>query len=89
MDDQAELLTRRLDRERRIRKESETIIEAKSRELYIKSQELERAIAAERRYSEKILADEHTLRENEEKFRSIYEGSNDAVMLLSEKGFFD
>ncbi|MBK5206205.1 MAG: PAS domain S-box protein [Polaromonas sp.] len=30
-----------------------------------------------------------TLKENEEKFRSIYEGSNDAIMLLTGKGYFD
>ncbi|OGB04102.1 MAG: hypothetical protein A3E79_15315 [Burkholderiales bacterium RIFCSPHIGHO2_12_FULL_61_11] len=30
-----------------------------------------------------------TLKENEEKFRSIYEGSNDAIMLMTENGFFD
>ena len=29
------------------------------------------------------------LRESEERFRTIYEGSNDAIMLLTEKGFFD
>jgi len=29
------------------------------------------------------------LRENEQKFRAIYEGSNDAIMLLDENGFFD
>ena len=29
------------------------------------------------------------LLESEEKFRSIYEGSNDAIMLLTEKGFFN
>lgn len=27
--------------------------------------------------------------QHEEKFRSIYEGSNDAIMLLTERGFFD
>ncbi|MDO9217058.1 MAG: PAS domain S-box protein [Lacisediminimonas sp.] len=32
---------------------------------------------------------EQVLRDNEEKFRSIYEGSNDAIMLLTDKGFFD
>lgn len=32
---------------------------------------------------------EQTLKENEEKFRSIFEGSNDAIMLLTEKGYFD
>ena len=32
---------------------------------------------------------EAALRSNEEKFRAIYEGSNDAIMLLTEKGFFD
>ncbi|HEY5132867.1 MAG TPA: PAS domain S-box protein, partial [Candidatus Krumholzibacteriaceae bacterium] len=32
----------------------------------------------------------HTqMRESEEKFRTIFESSNDAVMLLDEKGFFD
>ncbi|MCJ7800423.1 MAG: PAS domain S-box protein, partial [Polaromonas sp.] len=37
----------------------------------------------ERRRAEQVLKD------NEEKFRSIYEGSNDAIMLLTDKGFFD
>lgn len=32
---------------------------------------------------------EETIRENEEKFRAIYEGSNDAIMLLTETGFID
>ncbi|MEW5956648.1 MAG: GAF domain-containing protein [Chloroflexota bacterium] len=32
---------------------------------------------------------EESLRENEERFRAIFEGSNDAVMLLTEQGFFD
>lgn len=32
---------------------------------------------------------EEALRENEEKFRTLYESSSDAVMLLNEKGFFD
>lgn len=32
---------------------------------------------------------EQVLRDNEEKYRSIYEGSNDAIMLLNDKGFFD
>ena len=32
---------------------------------------------------------ERLLLENEEKFRSLYETSNNAIMLLSEKGFFD
>ncbi|MDO8717480.1 MAG: PAS domain S-box protein [Polaromonas sp.] len=32
---------------------------------------------------------EQVLKGNEEKFRSIYEGSNDAIMLLTDKGFFD
>lgn len=40
--------------------------------------------------SAKILRlSEQKLREGEEKFRSIYEGSNDAIMLLTDKGFFD
>jgi PAS domain S-box-containing protein len=32
---------------------------------------------------------EEALRKSEEKFKSIFEGSNDAIMLLNEKGFFD
>jgi PAS domain S-box-containing protein len=32
---------------------------------------------------------EQVLKDNEEKFRSIYEGSSDAIMLLTDKGFFD
>jgi len=32
---------------------------------------------------------EEALRKSEEKFKAIYLGSNDAIMLLSEKGFFD
>jgi len=32
---------------------------------------------------------EEALLESEEKFKSIYESSNDAIMLLNEKGFFD
>ncbi len=32
---------------------------------------------------------EEALRDSESRFRAIYEGSNDAVMLLTEKGFFD
>jgi len=48
MDDKVELLQRRLARERVARKQAEQIIEEKSRQLYIKSQELERTAAAER-----------------------------------------
>lgn len=32
---------------------------------------------------------EDDLRDSEAKFKAIYEGSNDAIMLLTEKGFFD
>jgi len=32
---------------------------------------------------------EEDLRENEEKFKAIFEGSNDAIMLLDESGFLD
>ena len=32
---------------------------------------------------------EYMLKGNEEKFRSIFEGSNDAIMLLTKQGFFD
>ncbi len=37
----------------------------------------------------KIKQAEIVLAEKEEKFRAIYEGSNDAIMLLDEKGIFD
>ena len=47
MENQVELLYRRLERERRARKEAEKIIEEKSRELYLKSQELELFAEAE------------------------------------------
>ncbi len=47
-------------------------------------------------YLEGILEDiterkrtEETIQDSEEKLRAIYEGTNDAVMLLNEKGFFD
>lgn len=49
MDNQVELLKRRLVRERLARKNAEEIIEEKSRELYARSRELERTVAAERR----------------------------------------
>ena len=32
---------------------------------------------------------EHALAQSEARFRALYEGSNDALMLLTEKGFFD
>jgi PAS domain S-box-containing protein len=32
---------------------------------------------------------EQTLKENEEKLRDLFESSNDAIMLLTEKGYFD
>ncbi len=47
MENQAELIQRRLARERIARKRAEQIIEEKSRDLYIKTQELERTTAAE------------------------------------------
>lgn len=48
MDDRVELLQRRLARERVARKQAEQIIEEKSREIYRKNEDLERAAAAER-----------------------------------------
>lgn len=38
---------------------------------------------------EKIRQAEKTLAEKEEKFHAIFEGSNDAILLLNEKGVFD
>lgn len=48
MDTSVELLERRIARERIARKQAEQIIEEKSRELYLKGQELEHIAAAER-----------------------------------------
>lgn len=39
--------------------------------------------------SERIAKNEKSLRDNEEEYRMLYEGSSDAVMMLDEKGFFD
>ena len=47
-DSRIELLQRRIERERVARKQAEQIIEEKSRELYLKGQELEQIAAAER-----------------------------------------
>jgi diguanylate cyclase (GGDEF)-like protein len=47
MTEEISILKRRLDREREARKQAERIAEEKSRELFIKNQELKRAIEAE------------------------------------------
>ncbi len=65
MDDDA-LLRRRLERERLARQEAEAIIEQKSRELFTKSQELERLAVAER----KARREAETLRDAFEVFTS-------------------
>ncbi len=44
--------------------------------------------ALEKEVAERTLA-EIALRESEERFRAIFQGSSDALMLLTEKGFFD
>ena len=48
-DEEVRLLLRRIERERRARKEAERIAEQKSRELYLKNRELERLAAGEAR----------------------------------------
>lgn len=48
MNDELEILRKRYARERLIRKQAEQIAEDKSRELFVKGQQLEEAIAAER-----------------------------------------
>ena len=47
MGDESELLKRRLQREKNIRQQAEKIAEEKSRELYVKGRELEKALQAE------------------------------------------
>jgi len=62
----AELLERRLDRERRARKEAESLIEQKSRELYLTNQELAKARdaaqASERLKAEFLASMSHEIR---------------------------
>jgi len=54
MDEETELYRRRFERERQARKQAEAIIEAKSRELYLKGIELQQAIEAERRARQEV-----------------------------------
>ena len=54
MSDELELLRRRLEREKLSRKQAEQIAEEKSRELYIKSRDLEKALSAESRIKNEI-----------------------------------
>jgi diguanylate cyclase (GGDEF)-like protein len=54
MSDELELLRRRLEREKLSRKQAEQIAEEKSRELYIKSRDLEKALSAESRVKNEI-----------------------------------
>lgn len=53
-DDQIELLKRRLQREKDIRQQAEKIAEEKSRELYLKGEELKNALQAEEQARKKI-----------------------------------
>jgi diguanylate cyclase (GGDEF)-like protein len=54
MRNELEILRKRYERERLIRRQAEQIAEDKSRELYIKGQELEKAIAAEKLAKQEI-----------------------------------
>ncbi len=54
MGDAIELLERRFQREKNIRQQAEKIAEEKSRELYIKGQELEKALQAENQVRKEI-----------------------------------
>jgi len=54
--DELQVLTRRFERERRARKAAEEIAETKSRELYLKSQEVQQALAAEQQARAEIQA---------------------------------
>ena len=53
-DDQITLLKRRLQREKTIRQQAEAIAEKKSRELYLKSEELKNALKAEEQVRKKV-----------------------------------
>ena len=53
-DDQIELLKRRLQREKNIRQQAETIAEEKSSELYLKGEELKNALQAEEKARKEI-----------------------------------
>ena len=53
-DDQIELLKRRLQREKNIRQQAEMIAEEKSRELYLKGEELKNALQAEEQTRKEI-----------------------------------
>jgi diguanylate cyclase (GGDEF)-like protein len=77
MNDQIELLRRRIDRERLARKEAEKIIEEKSRELYAKTQELEQTAAAERQARQEA----EILREGLEAFASTFDMQGVLVQL--------
>jgi len=54
MDDERDLLRRRLDREKAARKQAEQIAEEKSRTIYVKSRELEKALLAESRLKQEV-----------------------------------
>ena len=65
---------------------SKVAVEIITHPIKIKGQTLVLGIA--RDITERKLAEE-ALRESEEKFKAIYQSSNDAIMLLNENGFFD
>src|SRR4051812_18772795 len=69
---EVELLTRRLEREKRARKEAEALLEQKSRELYQVNQELHHLVAA--------------LAEKEARTHAVLEAVVDGIITLDEQG---
>ncbi len=93
---QTDFLHKRLNREKDARKQAEALLEKKSLELYAINKELdENNLRLKKEIDERIeterrlIVQSASLKESELKFRSLYDSSSDAVMLLDENGFLE